>query len=274
MAEIKTTLNMDRNCYTLITGASSGIGLAIAREMASRGHNIILHSLPDQNLSRLTKELEDDYHVKTLYYEVDLTIENGPRLLYEFVKQSKVEVDIFVNNAGVGFDGPIESYSIDEIDAMILLNVRALTHLTYYLTPELKRHPESYILFMSSFGYYVPTAYKSVYLASKSYIFYFARALRSEFTGTSLRTCVVVPSAVRTNKNVLDRIRRNGFFAKASAISPEEMASVAVKAMLRGRKVVLPGIFANLSLNFGFLIPEGIVFWMTRRIFGNFRKIS
>ena len=265
---------MDRNCYTLITGASSGIGLAIARGMASRGHNLILHSLSDQNLSGSAKELEDNYHVRTLYYEVDLTIENGPRSLYEFIKQKNVQVDILVNNAGVGFDGPIESYSINEIDLMILLNIRALTHLTYYLTPELKRHPESYILFMSSFGCYVPTAYKSVYLASKSYIFYFARALRSEFAGTSVRTCVVVPSAVRTNKDVLDRIRRNGLFAKISSISPEEVAAVAVKAMLRGRKVILPGTFANLSLNFGFLIPEGIVFWMTRRIFGNFRKIS
>jgi hypothetical protein len=265
---------MTSDNYALITGASSGIGKAIAEELAKRRFNLILQSLPGEGLAEICEKLMVSYDIHALFFEIDLTAKDGPQSLFEFAINKGLKVTILVNNAGVGFDGPIESYSIDEIDLMILLNIRALTHLTYYFTPELKRHPASNILFMSSFGCYAPTAYKSVYLASKSYIFYFSRALRSEFAGSSVRTCVVVPSAVRTNKNVIDRIRRNGFFAKVSSISPAEVASVAVKAMLRGRRVILPGTLANLSLNFGFLIPEGIVFWMTRRIFGNSKKIS
>ncbi len=204
----KYSKKMDNDCFTLITGASTGIGKAIAREMASRKHNLILHSLPDENLPGLCKELNDKYKVQALYFESDLTTKDGPQSLFEFVKEKGYRINILVNNAGIGFDGPIENYRLKEIDDMILLNIRALTHITHFFTSELKTHPESYILFISSFGTYVPTAYKSIYLASKSYIYYLARALHSEFKGTSLRTCVILPSAVGTNKNTLDRIKR------------------------------------------------------------------
>ncbi len=258
---------MDKNCFTLITGASTGIGRAIAREMASRKHNLILHSLPGENLSGLCQELTGNYNIQALFHEVDLTTEDGPYSLFEFVKNKGCGINILVNNAGIGYDGPIENYSLKEIDNMILLNIRALTHLTYFLTPELKTHPESYILFLSSFGSYIPTAYKSVYLASKSYIYYLSRALQSEFRGTSLRTCVILPSAVATNENTLDRIKRGGWTSQVSALSPEKVASIGIKGMFRGRKVIIPGSFTNLFFFFGRILPEGIIIRITHRIF-------
>lgn len=258
---------MDNDCFTLITGASTGIGRAIAREMASRRHNLILHSLPDENLSVLCKELNDKYKVRALFFENDLTTKEGPQSLYHFVKENGYRINILVNNAGIGFDGPIENYQLKEIDDMIFLNIRALTYITHFFTSELKTHPESYILFLSSFGTYVPTAYKSIYLASKSYIYYLSRALRSEFSGTSLRTCVILPSAVGTNRNTLDRIKRGGWAGQVSALSPEKVASVGIKGMFRGRKVIIPGSFTNMFFYFGRIIPEGIIIEITRRIF-------
>ncbi len=263
---------MDKRTFALVTGASSGIGRAIARELASRNHNLILHSLPDQGLSEYCVDLENNYKIRALHYEVDLTDEIGPQLLFEFVKSMQCRLNILVNNAGIGFEGPIESYSKKQIDYMILLNIRALTLMTFYFTPELKTHKESYLLNISSFGCYVPTAYKSIYLASKSYIYYFTRALESELNGTSLHTCVIVPSAVRTNKIVLDRIGRNGWFSRKSALYPEEVARIGIEGMLRGKKVIVPGILTNLFFSFGMLVPEGIILWLTRRIFRNYKQ--
>ena len=131
-------MEMDNNTYAVVTGASDGIGGAIARELASRKHDLILHSLPDQGLSELCGELENNHKIHALHYEVDLTAENGPQSLFEFVKSKQCEVNILVNNAGIGFEDLIESYIKKQIDCMILLNKRALTLLTFFSPLNLK----------------------------------------------------------------------------------------------------------------------------------------
>ncbi len=261
----------ENNLYALVTGASTGIGKAIARDLAIRKYNLILNSLPGQDLPALSRELSSVYGIKVQCHEVDLTTENGPRELYESVHCSDCTISVLVNNAGIGFEGPIESYKASEIDMMILLNIRALTHLTHYFTPQLKECRKSWILFLSSFGSYLPTAYKSVYLATKSYIYYFARALESEFAGSSVRTCVMVPSAVATNRNTLDRIRRGGWMARRSVISPEEAAKTGIKGMFRGDKVVMPGFLTRIYFATGMLVPTGITLMVTRNIFRKYK---
>lgn len=260
------------SCFAVITGASMGIGRAIAEELASRKHNLVLNSLPGQGLGDLCRRLESDHGVEVYCAEGDLTADDGPESLYGFVRQLNLRVDILVNNAGIGYEGPVEGYTRRQIDIMLMLNVRAVTMLTMLFTPELKTHERSYILNLSSFGCYLPTAYKSIYLATKSYIFYFTRAIESELKGSGVRTCVAVPSAVRTNINTRDRIDRNGWFSQKSALEPEEVAYIVIRGMFRGRNVILPGRLSGLFFSLGLFIPEGIMMWMTRRIFRNYRQ--
>ncbi len=262
----------ENNVFAVITGASSGIGKALAEEMASRKHNLVLHSLPNQGLSDFCADLESMNKIRALCCEGDLASDAGPENLLKFVKSKSLRVNILINNAGVGFEGPIESYSTKQIDNMIFLNIRAVTLLTSFFTPELKTHKESYILNISSFGAYLPTAYKSVYLASKSYLYFFTRALESELNGSSPKTCVVVPASVRTNQIVLDRIKRNGWFSQKLALNPEEVAAIAVTGMFKGRRVIIPGKMSNLFFRLGLFVPEGIMLWLTRRIFANYRQ--
>ncbi len=264
---------MNKDFYAVVTGASSGIGKAIAYKLAVMDFNLILHSLPDQGLGNFCNELASTFKIKALHYEGDLTVTNGPELFYGYVRSKGCQVTILVNNAGIGFEGPIDTYSPVQIDNMILLNIRALTLLTFYFISELKKHEKSYILNISSFGCYLPTAYKSIYLASKSYIYYFTRALESELTGTNLQTCVLIPAAVRTNKVVLDRITRNGWFSKKSALDPEEVAIIGLEGMFKGRKVIIPGSLTNLFFYVGMFLPEGIMLLITRHIFRNYRQI-
>jgi short-subunit dehydrogenase len=259
------------NLYALVTGASTGIGRAIAKELASRKYNLILNSLPGQGLSLLCGEIEKDYGVKVICHEVDLTTETGPLSLFEFVSKSQISISVLVNNAGIGFEGPIEEYFTADIDTMIFLNIRALTLLTHYFTPGLKKCRKSYILFLSSFGCYLPTAYRSIYLATKSYIYYFARALESEFAGSPIRTCVMVPSAVSTNRFTLDRIRRGGWISQKSALSPEEVALTGIRGMFRGKKVIMPGVLTNIYFALGSFVPVGIAVMITRKIFRNYK---
>ncbi|TFG41619.1 MAG: SDR family NAD(P)-dependent oxidoreductase [Bacteroidia bacterium] len=261
----------NKNC-ALVTGASLGIGRSIAKELASRGYDLILNSLPGQSLPDLCQELESEYKIRAYCVEGDLTTENGPEKLFEFVQGNKLGLNILVNNAGIGYEGPVEVYSKKQIDHMILLNVRATTLLTVLFTPELKTHNRSYILNISSFGGYLPTAYKSIYLATKSYVFYFTRALESELRGSTVKTCVATPSAVRTNVNTLDRIERHGWFSQKSALNPEEVAAEVLTGMFKGKKVIVPGRLSKMFFCAGLFVPEGIMLWLTRRIFRNYRQ--
>jgi len=263
---------MEKNgkTYALITGASKGIGRAIARELAARKHNLILHSLPDEGLPDFCREIEAAYNIHTHHYEVDLIIENGPLALFELVKSKGCSVDILVNNAGISYGGNIEEYTAKQIVDIILINIRALTHLTYYFIPGLKIQKDAYILFLSSFGSYFPIAYKSVYLATKSYIFYLSRALGSELKDTPVSTCVIVPSAVNTNKSTLERISRSRF-SRTSALSPEEVAATGIKGMFSGKKIIIPGTLTNLFFSCAMFLPEGILFMLTRRLFSKIR---
>jgi short-subunit dehydrogenase len=102
--------------------------------------------------------------------------------------------------------------------------------------------------------------------------YYFTRALESEFKGTSLSTCVFTPGAVRTNKNVLDRIERSGCFGKKTALYPEEVASVGINAMFKEKKVIIPGSLSRLFFSLGIIVPSGIILLLTRHIFSKFNK--
>ncbi len=252
--------------FALVTGAGKGIGREIATALAVRGHNLILSSLPGENLDMLCSVLSEKYGIKTHYFEVDLAKNNGPELLYMKTVENGLKVNILVNNAGVGIEGPVETYSREIIDSMILLNIRALTLLTFYFTPELKKRP-SYLLNISSFGCYTPTAYKTVYLATKSYIYYLTRALGSEFKGTSVRTCLLIPSAVRTNELTIKRIDRAGWLARASVLDPEDVASKVLNDMFKGRKVVIPGRINRFIFGISALVPEGIIIAAVRNLF-------
>jgi short-subunit dehydrogenase len=265
-------MEQENNIYAVVTGASLGIGRSIAKELANRGYNLVLSSLPGQGLPDLCNELESANKIHAYCLECDLTAENGPENLFEFVQNNRFRVNKLVNNAGIGYEGPVEDYSKKQIDHMILLNVRAMTLLTVFFTPELKTHDQSYILNISSFGGYTPTAYKSIYLSTKSYVYYFTKALESEFKGSSVKTCVAVPSAVRTNKNTLGRIERNGWFSQKSALDPEEVAAEVLNGMFKGKKVILPGKLSRLFFNVAIFVPEGIIMWLTRRIFKNYRQ--
>jgi short-subunit dehydrogenase len=259
---------MTEEYFTLITGASRGIGKAIAFELGSRGHNLILHSLPGEGLEKICEDLAAKFSIKTSFFEIDLTLNDGPVTLFKLIDENKLIINILINNAGIGIEGPIEKYTPADIDNMIFLNVRALTLLTYYFIPQLKQTP-SYILNLSSFGSYIPTAYKSIYLATKSYIYFFTRALESEFRGTSVRTCMLVPSGVRTNPKVLIRIERAGPVSRATVLSPEEVAAAGVKGMFSGRRVIMPGRLNRFIFSFCLFIPEGIIMALMRRLFRN-----
>ena len=148
----------EKQFYTLITGASKGLGKAFANECARRRMNLILVSLPGENLKCLQSELQVRYGVRVFFRETDLTERDAVEQLAHWINE-KFSIKMLINNAGVGGTQFFDSSSVDYLDNMIQLNVRAMTLLTRLLIPQLRRNMNTYILNVSSLAAFSPVPY-------------------------------------------------------------------------------------------------------------------
>ena len=260
------------NYFALITGASSGIGKAIAEELCRKNMNLLLVALPDSGLEKFAEYLERQYSARIKYFPVDLTELEGPRKVYDFVKSQNITVDTLINNAGIGSLGLFEKQEYRNIDDIILLNIRASTLLTRLFVPDFMELPAAYILNMSSFGAFVPIPFKSVYAASKSYLLFFTEALRMELKNTNIRISSMHPSGVPTNNRLVNDLDKNSYIVRLTTLSSEEIAKEALKNLYKGKDQIIPGFFNRLYFRIGFLLPYGLMLYFLYRIFSRKHK--
>ncbi len=247
---------MDRGRkYTLITGASLGIGKSIVYECAKRGMNLILVALPGNALEILTETVRIKYNIDAVSMPIDLTEDNAPARLYQWCKEHDYQINVLINNAGIGAGGLFENVNFNQYLTMLKLNNQALVGITYYFIPELKKHPQSYILNTSSMEGIIPLPYKSVYTASKNFIYAFSLAIKEELKPYKVSVSVLCPGPVVTNKDGLSRIRAHGIRAKLITMLPGQIAKIAIKKMLRGKGIIVPGFFNLLITRILKLIP-------------------
>src|SRR5512145_313991 len=136
--------------YALVTGASAGLGRAMATELAIRHYNLILTSLPDTGLTELCSNLEVQYDIRALPFEADMTDMQTPSRLKAFTTEKGIKISVLVNNVGIGLNGSIGSYSDELIERMIILNIAAATCLTNIFIGDLKSSAKGYLLNIGS----------------------------------------------------------------------------------------------------------------------------
>ena len=189
-SEMKPMKHKRKLTYALITGGSQGIGKSIAVELAERGFNLLLVALHDDTLENARKELHEKYHlhVDIRVYGTDLTEETAATRLYDWCHENDINVQILVNNAGFGYTGRLNSYSIAFLDKLVHLNIVAVVNLTRVFIDDLAKYDEAYILNVGSIASYYDTPYKAVYAASKRFVYSFSRAIRAEFKSLGVRT--------------------------------------------------------------------------------------
>lgn len=244
--------------FTLITGASTGLGKALAIECAKRKMDLILVSLPGENLPQLCNWLRAEYHITVHCYEIDLTSEVAPYTLFGWIKDN-YSVRIIINNAGIGGTMPFDQSPVEFIENVIQLNIRAVSVLTRLLIPELKQHDKAYILNVASIAAMCPMPYKSVYPASKAFIYHFSRGLHEELKSSSIRVCVLTPGPIKTNSDAIKRILKQGFLARLVLLPTEKVARIAIRSMLKERSVIIPGLFNKIYLLLVKMVPDSIV---------------
>ncbi len=253
--------------YALVTGASQGLGRAIAEELARRGHNLLLASLPGTGLPELSASLEEKYKVNTRFLETDLMRREAPAELLRFVGTNRIEVDILVNNVGIGHGGAIGDYSDAAIEESVFLNMRCTTLMTNTFKDELCSRGRAYILNIGSFGGFMPMPYKSIYSATKSYIYNFSLAVREELRGNGVSVSVAMPGGIITNGRVRERVSKLGPLGKLNALEPDAAARYLIERMFRRRSVIIPGMMSRTSYYIGCALPFRLLMVLTGKIF-------
>jgi short-subunit dehydrogenase len=247
---MKTTAN-----YTLITGASMGLGKEMAIECARRGRNLILVALPGRNLGELCAELEYTFGIQATARECDLTDEIALREMAEEIL-ADYSVDQLINHAGVGGTERFEAASAEYLDRIIHLNVRATTMLTHIMLPSLKKHNRALIMNISSVAAFGPLPFKTIYPASKAFIYSFSRSLARELRHTGVRVVVVTPGPIITNPDVAMRIISQGFLGRIGLLTAGQITRLALDGAEKGKEVIVPGFSNRLNRFLARVTPE------------------
>jgi len=249
---------MNNTRYTLITGASSGIGRAFAFECASRNMNILLVALPGRELEETAARIKDSFGVLVDYLAIDLIQKTGPQDVYEWVKLKNYNVAILINNAGVAGASEFICSTLDYNDQRIQLNIRALVFLTRLFLPDMISRDSGIIINICSLSAYFPIGYKAVYAASKAFVLNFSLAIREEHRNTPVSITAVCPNGVRTNSGTNARINSHGWKGRFSEVPAEYIACLSMNKALKGKAVVIPGIFSKFLLLLSKILPRNI----------------
>lgn len=260
-------MKSDRGHYAIVTGASSGLGRAFAEELARRGHNLLLASLPGTGLPELSDDLQTRYNVEVRFVETDLMRAEAPGEIRKYVADQNLEVDILVNNVGIGHGGAIGEYREAAVEESVLLNMRCTTQMTNLFVEELKKRERAYILNMGSFGGLLPMPYKSIYSATKSYIYHFSLAIREELRTDGISVSVAMPGPILTNAHVRERNSRLGFISRSNVIEADEAAAYVIRMMYKGKGVILPRWTIRASYAVGCFLPYKLLLVMLGKIF-------
>lgn len=256
--------------FALITGASKGIGKSIAKELASRKFNILLVARDEQLLIENAAEIRLKFGVEVDVFAIDLTEVNAIETLFQWILQKNYLVSVLVNNAGYGLSGSIESYTFFEHKNMMTLNMHVPVELTHRFLPMLKSQNKSHILNVGSSASYQSVPGMNIYAASKSFILSFSRGLSHELKNTSVSVTVVSPGATDTAFPTRAKVlgEKAIKMAKATNMSPDAVAKIAVEAMLKGRTEIVAGLLNKIGVLLAWLLPKKIIEKSVADIYG------
>ena len=250
----------------LVTGASSGIGLTFARELARQGHDVLLVSNQEAELAQAAANIEHDFHVSATALYKDLTSPTAAQEIYDFCSERHIETDILINNAGVFFFNYLHRVPMEQIEQILLLHVLNTTRLTRLFGKDMQQRRRGYILNMSSLAGFVSLPSIQCYCATKAYIDNFSRSVWYELHPYGVNVLSVTPGAVDTGLYGLSLPLRKLALKLHVSITPERLVRKALKALFRGRKRCMPGLLNHLYLPFVKHCPDRLIFKTLKRI--------
>jgi len=254
--------------WALVTGATSGIGLALAQQLAAHRHDLVLVSRSAEALANLGRELESRAGVSVQTRAADLSEPGGARELWNWVEAESLTIEILVNNAGAGLHGDFSAQSVDAIERLIALNVAALTSLTRRALPAMLARRSGRILNLASVVAFQPGGpQEAVYYATKAYVLSFSRGLATELKGSGVTVTALCPGPTRTGFEAAAGARGTAAYRWLASTPAAEVARAGYQGMMRGKAVVIPGAIAKLIAFAGQWSPRRVALEVNRILF-------
>ncbi len=225
----------------LITGAASGIGLALAKEFGKRGHDLVLTSRVQSELREVATGLTSKHNIQVGTIAADLQQPDAPRQIFEAVQRDGITIDILANNAGLGLRGKFWELPLEDQLGMIRVNIEAVARLTHLFLPQMINRNAGRILNTASIAAFEPGPLLAVYHASKAFVLSFSEALATELEDTNITVTALCPGATDTDFFPKAGMMETKAFQKGPVSSPQEVAETAYKSMMRGDRTVVVG---------------------------------
>jgi uncharacterized protein len=241
----------------LITGASSGIGLELARVFAAHGHELVLVARRQDRLDELATEIAATGRPRPTVLTADLEQREGAAKIATELAVRSLEPAFVVNNAGFGLSGAAAALSRDEQLGMIDLNVRALTELSLMFVDSLAHHRGG-ILNVASIAAFLPGPGMAVYYATKAYVLSFTEALHHELASRGVRVTALCPGPVPTEFQARSQMQLPTA-ARAVELPPNRVAQIGYDGLMRGKRVVIAGVGNKIAVSFLRFVPNTLL---------------
>jgi uncharacterized protein len=251
--------------YTMVTGASSGIGTCFARAFAARHRNLVLVARSKDKLDTLAAELRAAQGVEIAIFGCDLGAAGAAAQVAEFLRDRRIEIDLLVNNAGFGARGEFWNLPLDRQLQMIRLNVEAVMELTHLLVRPMITRRGGAVINVSSTAGFQPVPWTTVYSATKAFITSFSLGLAEEVREHGIAVVTLCPGGTRTN--FLEASHYGQRSLPGGLQSPEEVVESALNALDAGGGLVVPRLLNKMTVWLQRFVPRSVVMKATSRIF-------
>lgn len=252
----------------LITGASSGLGVEFADLLAAQKVNLVLAARRQEPMEKLASDLRHKYGVDVLVEAIDLASHGAPGRLKSSLDARSVAIDILVNNAGYGLHGDFRETPIERTVNMIQLNITALTELTHLFGRDMATRRSGHILLVASLLAFQAVPGDAAYAATKAYVLALGEALHDEFHPHGVAVTSLCPGHTATGFDVAAGATVSPLL-RVLMMKPRPVATSGIRALLRGKAMVIPGLPNNLAAFSNRLTPRAMQRATMKRMMGS-----
>lgn len=250
--------------WALITGASAGIGVALAEELASGGTHLVLTARRQDRLRQVADDLGRKHGIQTQVVTADLTKREAPQQIYNFTRGKGLPIDLLINNAGFGQYGELPQVETQRLLDMVEVNCTAVVHLTRLFLPEMVARRRGDILILASTAAFQAVPYISTYSATKAFDLLLAEGLAEEMKPHGIRVCALCPGSTESEFHAVAGQEK---FTSKNQEPADKVARTGLQALAAGKSYVVSGLGNYLGAHSQRIVPRHVVTRFAAKMF-------